>query len=142
MTSLTIPRTLKTAAVALAAVASTLSFAAAAAPEPTGVWIDHTGRGAVEITRCGADLCGKLVWLKNAGHGGACGLQIIGNARPVANGVWDNGWILDPEENRRYSVEITPVGNTLKVVGYLGSKMLSETMIWRRPPTGIRRCDA
>src|SRR4029077_14920970 len=36
----------------------------AAASGPTGVWIDHTGRGAVEIFECAGGLCGRIVWLK------------------------------------------------------------------------------
>lgn len=48
---------------------------------PTGVWIDHTGRGAVEITECAGALCGRIVWLKDAGHKSVCGKQIIGSAR-------------------------------------------------------------
>lgn len=49
-------------------------------PGAVGVWIDHTGRGAVEIAPCGAtpaagattqpsataaSLCGRIVWLQN-----------------------------------------------------------------------------
>ena len=34
-------------------------------PSPLGVWIDHTGRGAVEITDCGGKLCGRIVWVKD-----------------------------------------------------------------------------
>ena len=38
----------------------------------TGVWIDHTGRGAVEITECnGNKLCGHVAWVKDCQeHGG------------------------------------------------------------------------
>ena len=37
---------------------------AAGAPE-LGVWINHEGKGAVEIKQCGAALCGNIVWLKS-----------------------------------------------------------------------------
>ena len=53
----------------------------AAASGPTGVWIDHTGRGAVEIFECAGGLCGRIVWLKDAGNKSVCGTQIIGNAK-------------------------------------------------------------
>ena len=55
----------------VAAFAATVAAASAASAggEPTGVWIDHTGRGAVEITNCGGALCGRVVWLKDAAHG-------------------------------------------------------------------------
>ena len=102
-----------------------------------GIWYDHTGRGAVEIVKCGSNLCGKLVWLKNASHKEGCGLQILGDVKPVSNGVWDGGWIIDPEKdlNTKYSVELTLVNpKSLKVVGYLGTKFFSETMMWKRAP--------
>ena len=113
-----------------------------AAGEPTGVWIDHTGRGAVEITNCGGSLCGRVVWLKDTARNETCGKQVIGNVKPVGGGQWDNGWIYDVDEDRRYDVEITPMGDRLKVMGYMGNKFLSETMTWRRAPADLKRCDA
>jgi uncharacterized protein (DUF2147 family) len=131
------PLALPAAIVALTA----LGAGAAVAAEPTGIWYDHTGRGAVEITTCGSALCGRVVWLKDAGNRSACGLQIIGNVRPARDGAWDGGWIYDPDRATKYSVEITPIGTrTLKVVGYMGSKLLSETMMWRRAPADLKRC--
>lgn len=128
-----------------AAFATSLAAATAASAngEPTGIWIDHTGRGAVEITNCGGSLCGRIIWVKDGSHSKTCGTQVIGNVKPVSAGKWDNGWIYDPDENARYSVEITPIGtDRLKVMGYMGSKMLSETMTWRRAPADLKRCNA
>jgi hypothetical protein len=97
----------------------------------------------VEITECGADLCGRIVWLKDKGHRSVCGTQVIGNAKRVGKGMWDGGWILDPEKNAKYSVELKPIGtDKLRVMGYMGSKLFSETMIWKRPNGDIERCDA
>jgi len=115
----------------------------ASAQDATGVWLDHTGRGAVEISNCGGGLCGRIVWVKNSGHGSVCGTQVIGNVKAIGGGKWDKGWIFDPDANSRYSVEITALaGNRLKVMGYLGSKALSETMTWRRAPADLKRCNA
>jgi uncharacterized protein (DUF2147 family) len=129
------------AAVLFAATVATTT--PSAAQEATGIWYDHTGRGAVEITNCGGALCGRIVWLKDAANGKACGTQVIGNVKAVAAGKWDKGWIYDPDDDARYSVEITSLGSDrLKVMGYLGSKMLSETMTWRRAPADLKRCSA
>jgi uncharacterized protein (DUF2147 family) len=118
-----------------------ITIPALAGSAPTGLWLDHTGRGAIEITNCGANLCGRLVWLKDEKNAKACGTQILGNVKPVAGGKWDNGWIYDPDQSAKYSVEITPMGgDKLKVMGYAGSKMLSETMIWRRATGDLKRC--
>src|SRR5262245_14879461 len=114
----------------------------ALASSPLGVWYDHTGRGAVEITDCNGKLCGRIVWVKDASHKEGCGLQIFGDVKPVAGGKWDGGWIIDPEKDlkTKYDVEITPQGDKLKVMGYAGVKFLSETMIWTRAPANLQKC--
>ena len=66
---------------------------------PLGLWIDHTGRGAVEIINCGNDLCGRIVWLQDPNDKNGrplrdtlnedaskrgkpiCGLQVIGGVQ-------------------------------------------------------------
>jgi|SRR5581483_8005462 uncharacterized protein (DUF2147 family) len=133
-------RTLQAATVgAVTTLAAGTAFAGGSA---TGLWYDQSGRGAIEITNCGANLCGRLVWLKDDKNVKACGTQIIGNVKPVADGKWDGGWIYDPEDDAKYSVEITAMGDKLKVMGYQGSKFLSETMIWKRAPSELKRCSA
>jgi uncharacterized protein (DUF2147 family) len=123
-----------------------ISLAAASTPalasSPTGLWYDHTGRGAVEITDCNGKLCGRIVWVKDTNHKEGCGFQVIGDVKPVAGGKWDGGWIIDPEKDpkHKYDVEITPQGDKLKVMGYAGVKFLSETMIWTRAPANLQRC--
>jgi len=115
----------------------------ATASGPTGVWVDHTGRGAVEITECAGRLCGHIVWLKDTGHKSVCGTQVIGNAKPVGKDAWDGGWIYDPDQNAKYSVELRTIGaDKLRVMGYMGSKLFSETFTWKRPTVDLKRCDA
>lgn len=112
-----------------------------AAADPRGVWIDHTGRGAVEIADCGGGLCGRVVWLKDAANAAACGVQILGDVKPTGPGVWDKGWIYDPERDAKFSVELKPLaGEKLRVLGYLGTKLFSETMTWQRAPAGLAPC--
>jgi uncharacterized protein (DUF2147 family) len=128
---------LSLAPVLLACAAATAS----AASGPHGVWIDHTGRGAVEITDCSGALCGRVVWLKDAADEEGCNMQIIGNVKPVAGGKWDGGWIWDPERRSKFDVELTPIGEQkLKVHGYAGMKLFGETMTWTRAPADLQRC--
>src|SRR3990167_9224402 len=96
--------------------------AAGAAPRGAsielGVWINHTGRGAVEIRPCGTAgrdvnrLCGLIVWLKDPNNKRGepltdgynpepskrrrpiCGLPVLGALQRVEEG-WDNGWVYD-----------------------------------------------
>lgn len=139
-------------------------------PTPQGVWIDHTGRGAVEIMPCVPDaapgapeaknLCGRIVWMKqpnddkgqplrdslnkNAARRAQpiCGLQIIGDVKPQPNGSWDNGWIYDPEQGSSFDLELQLRNpETLQVKGYMGVKFLSETFVWRRAKELPPKCD-
>jgi uncharacterized protein (DUF2147 family) len=127
-----------------AALAVAIMSAAAAHAEnaATGVWIDHTGRGAVEITDCNGKLCGHVAWVEDAKHSDQCGKQIIGNVKSVGKNKWDNGWIYNPDDGSKYDVELTPVGaDKLKVVGYAGTKWLSETYTWKRAPADLKKCN-
>ncbi len=135
-----IPRSLRAAILVGATVAAAPALAGTGA---TGIWIDHTGRGAVEIKRCGKNLCGSVVWLEDAANAEACGLQVIGNVKRVARNKWDNGWIYDPDRDAKFDVEITTLRNgKLKVLGYAGTKWFSETMIWTRAPADLKLCKA
>ncbi|OYW53335.1 MAG: hypothetical protein B7Y80_08540 [Hyphomicrobium sp. 32-62-53] len=118
-----------------------LSATAAQAADPTGVWMNDTGRGAIEIKNCGGGLCGHVVWVKDTTDTKGCGRQIIGNAAKVGANVWDNGWIYNPDKKKKYDVELKPLSNgTLQVTGYAGSKIFSKTMIWKRAPANLVRC--
>ena len=127
---------------AVLAVAMMAAAAAHADNAATGVWIDHTGRGAVEITDCNGKLCGHVAWVKDAKNSDQCGKQIIGNVKSVGKNKWDNGWIYDPDRGSKYDVELTAIGaDKLKVVGYAGTKWLSETYTWKRAPADLQKCN-
>lgn len=120
---------------------ATLSATAQADNSPLGVWMDHTGRGAVEITDCNGKLCGRVAWVKDAKNAAECGKEIIGNVAPVGENQWDNGWIYDPDRASKYDVELTALDNDkLRVKGYAGTKWLSETHIWKRAPADLQKC--
>jgi uncharacterized protein (DUF2147 family) len=124
----------------------------------TGVWIDHTGRGAVEVRPCGGRICGYVVWMQqpNDARGRPltdglnpdlakrntpiCGLQIIGNLARGGRG-YEGGWIYNPEDGGRFDVDIRlAAGNQLIVHGYAGIRLLGETFTWTRAPEGLPRC--
>ncbi|MCC7252956.1 DUF2147 domain-containing protein [Hyphomicrobium sp.] len=114
-----------------------------AAGDPTGVWVNDTGRGAIEIKDCGGKLCGHVVWVKDTSDANGCGRQIIGDLASAGSGVWggDNAWIYSPEKKKKYNVEVTPLEDgTLKVKGYAGISFLSKTMIWTKAPADLQRC--
>lgn len=139
MTALKFCAPLRAAAFCLPALL--LSATGASAADATGVWINDTGRGAIEIKPCGEALCGHVVWVKDGSDSKGCGRQIIGDAQPIKAGLWDNGWIYSPEKKKRYDVELKPLDeDRLRVTGYAGSKFFSKTMIWKRAPSDLQRC--
>jgi len=160
----------RVAAVAMTALAWRPSFRPVQPPAPggaaqadiAGLWVDHTGRGAVEISSCGpgGKMCGHIVWLQTTvdekgkplvDHKNPdvrkqrqpiCGVQVIGDLTRVGQGqagaVWGSGWIYDPEKGQSFDVEIKLVGpDRLSVMGYAGFRFLSETFIWRRAPAQL-----
>ncbi len=137
------------------------SLVSAQKPDITGIWVDHTGRGAVEFTRCGAAICGHLVWLEKPNNEqgrpftdgnnpdpslrqrSICGLPIIGEARPVDTSTYDGGWIYNPDDGKSYKVEVKLISpNVATVTGYLGVKFLGQTYTWKRAPASLAKCSA
>ncbi len=120
------------------------------ANDVSGVWIDHTGQGAVEIAPCGGPggnrICGRVVWLKNPEHRSVsgkriCGTQVLGDLRKEAANAWEAGWIYNPEDEERFSASVQLANaDTLMVTGYLGIKLLGETFTWRRATTTLQSC--
>ena len=139
-------------------VAASLHFsvtppAMAASGTETGVWIDDTGRGAVEIAPCGAKLCGRIFWLQEPLDKNGkpmvdlynpepkkrgqliCGLQVLGGLQRQSDGAWDAGWVYDPKVGEAYDVAIEVKGSTqLIVTGYKGMKLFGKKLVWTRAP--------
>lgn len=128
---------------AIVAFAMASAVAAHADESPLGLWIDHTGRGGIEISDCDGKLCGHVAWLQDAGNGDQCGKQIIGDVKSIGKKKWDKGWIYDPDRDSKFDVELTLLdADKLKVMGYAGTKWLSETHTWKRAPADIQKCSA
>jgi uncharacterized protein (DUF2147 family) len=120
-----------------AAAAALGSATAQAASDPTGLWFDHNGRGAVEIAPCdsGNGFCGYVVHIKEAKNNKRCGMQILGNVTSSGG-----GWIYSPDRGKKYSVELTRLSDDkLRVVGNAGS-FFSKTYTWNRAPDDVSRC--
>jgi uncharacterized protein (DUF2147 family) len=130
--------------------------------EIAGLWIDHTEQGAVEIKPCGTNMCGYIAWIKKPTDAKGqpvadvhnpdrarrtaplCGLQIIGNlTKPATGARYDQGWIYNPEDGERFSVDVRLKSkDQLEVHGFLGMRFLGETFLWRRAPLNQERCKA
>lgn len=118
------------------------AFANTGDASPLGVWVDDTGRGAVEIKSCGGDnLCGHVVWVRDAKDANGCGRQIIGAAHPTGGKGMYQGWIYSPEKKKRFDVEFAPAASgKLRVTGFAGIRLFSRTMYWTRANGDLVRC--
>ena len=128
-----------------------------------GVWIDHSGRAAVELKPCSGGsasrLCGEVVWLQEPNDSAGkplvdgnnpnktlkkrpiCGMTLISAMTRQSDGSYDNGKIYDPEKGESFDVAIKLKGrDRLEVTGYLGVKIFSETFMWKRAPANQVRC--
>lgn len=151
------------AAIPALAFMALFSFAGPAAAEPPelGIWYDDTGKGAVKISICesGDSLCGHIFWLKEPLNAAGkpltdknnpkaerraqriCGLQVLGNVRPLADGSYDGGWVYDPKVGKAYDVAIKLTSpERLEVTGYIGVKFLSKKLIWTRAEIELPDC--
>lgn len=132
---------------------------ASAREDIAGVWYDDSGRGAVELTQCGDNFCGRIVWLEkmsarngrplrdannpdqNRRQRPICGLPVIWGLQPQQDGTWDEGYIYDPKVGKSYNVAITRLSDRqLRITGYVGTKLFSRNLIWQRAPNGLERC--
>lgn len=70
---------------------------------PDGTWLIGQ-RVAFDVFPCQADLCGKVVWLRNPDLRTNCGRTIVWGLIAKSDVEWDDGWLFDPEDGKTYSV--------------------------------------
>ena len=124
-----------------------LTMAAASPDAALGRWRTETRHGIVEIMRCGASLCGKIVTSDGIATNPAMkdirnkdkqlrgrtlkGLQVL-SGFSWKSGVWDGGWVYNAEDGKTYEARITPVdANMLKLRGCIFVP-LCKTQTWTR----------
>jgi len=139
---------LKAAMTGLVLFASTTAFAQST---PVGLWRnidDKTGEAKAEIriTDNAGALNGRIerVLRKDAKPDEKCveckderkdqpmvGLEIIRGAKKSADGDWQDGKILDPENGREYKLRLTPIegGAKLQVRGSFGPFWRTQTWV-------------
>jgi uncharacterized protein (DUF2147 family) len=132
--------------------------AAAADPPVAGRWLSESGSGVIAIANCGAELCGKIVWLKEPIRDGGpavdrrnpdpalrtrpiCGLPMLGGFREAEPGRWTDGWIYSPENGKTYRATLSlGADGKLKLRGYVGIPLFGETQIWTRADPNLNTC--
>ena len=136
--------------------AGLLLLVVAGAPEADetsliGLWETPEAKSNVEVYACGAELCGRIVSLKEPlddednekrdlnNENDALrsrtivGIEILTGFVADGPGKWSGGRIYNPEDGKTYKCKLTLRDDgTLKVRGYVGLPILGKTQIWRR----------
>jgi uncharacterized protein (DUF2147 family) len=119
------------------------------ADDPSGVWLTQAGDAKVAVSRCGAALCGRVVWLKSPIDGATgkpqvddknpnprfakrpiMGLQLFIGMRPQGARKW-SGRIYNADDGKSYVSNVTlENASTLRVQGCVGGFCGGET--WSR----------
>jgi uncharacterized protein (DUF2147 family) len=125
---------------ALAALMMAPLATAQSAGSPDGIWLTQAGDAKVRVSRCGAGICGVVVWLKepidpltgkaqvdDKNHNPALarrpiiGLSLFSGMRPSGPNRW-SGQIYNADDGKTYASNISVSGpGTLKVEGCVGS---------------------
>jgi uncharacterized protein (DUF2147 family) len=139
-----------------------LSLAAAArAATPLGLWYAEGGAAQVEISSCGTQLCGRVVWLRSPLDENGCELRDRYNPNPglrnrpvvgleVLRGLqgsgedditWSGGTIYDPASGNTYRCSLRlETEDRLRLRGYLGIPIIGRTTTWIRVGTERQMC--
>ena len=101
-----------------------LSSASVPAAPVTGYWFTHKAKSMVRITRCGAGLCGRIVWLRKALNSRGrpvrdarnrdkryrgrrvLGLRTFSRLAPSGPGRW-SGLMYNPDDGHTYKASLT-----------------------------------
>jgi uncharacterized protein (DUF2147 family) len=127
---------------------SALQVSTAQAAEPTGTWLTQNGDAHIRIVKCGANMCGTIVWLKDpidpmTGEApidmrnpdpSKRGRKILGlrifNMAPDKNGAY-SGPIYSTDDGNTYPAKITlRPDQYLEIQGCSGTLCGSE--LWRK----------
>lgn len=131
----------------LVTLAVVLFAGTASADEPTGVWRMDNGKVTLEVSRCGDQLCAKIVGLKKPMKDGKpkvdkdnpdealrsrpiMGLSLLKDMKPTSENTW-SGEVYVPDDGNTYNATMTLKGDTFKMRGCIAS-ILCKTKTFER----------
>ena len=117
--------------------------------DPSGIWLTQAGDARVQVSRCGAGICGRIVWLRdpidpktgkpqvddknqNAAlqQRPILGLSIFSGMQPSGSSKW-SGKIYNADDGQTYTAHVTvKSASALEVEGCVGVLCGGET--WTR----------
>jgi uncharacterized protein (DUF2147 family) len=122
--------------------------------------MDSHGEVILEISACGAAICGKVAWLKKPyGPDGylltdylnadpalkkrpVCGLRVVDGFVKQADGTWGSGTVYVSDLGQSFSgyAEILSP-NEVKVTGYVLLPIFGESEVWTRHTKPFPHCE-
>lgn len=139
-------------------VASALPCLAASGDDIVGLWLNQAQDAKIDISKCGATYCGKIVWLKTPNYpadskDGAPGTPKLDHNNPDAalkktplmglvvvrdfhfagDSLWNDGKVYDPKNGKTYSAKLTLVSpSQLNLRGFIGVSLFGRTEKWTK----------
>lgn len=104
---------------------------AALAADPTGTWERPSTGTAVKFYSCGANLCAKIVGVRDKSKQGTVGTVIMSGAAKTGDGTW-KGDLLNTEDGQTYSGVVTYTGGGLTLKGCVLGGIVCKGETWRR----------
>jgi uncharacterized protein (DUF2147 family) len=107
-----------------------------------GTWMNRRETVAIATSRCGPNLCGRVVWAapsaeQAAAQGGTphlVGTMLMRNFRPVGRGVWE-GEVFVPDLGQTAQAEMTLIGpGEIEVNGCEFGGLMCKRQVWHRAP--------
>jgi uncharacterized protein (DUF2147 family) len=129
-----------TVVAALAVLLAAMPAKAEALGGPDGIWLTQAGDAKIRVSRCGAGICGVIIWLKDPidpatgkpqvddknpnpalAKRPIIGLPLFSDMRPVGPNRW-SGQIYNADDGQTYASKISVTGPTgLRVDGCVAS---------------------
>ncbi len=104
-------------------------LAAAASPDPSGIWMRSDGNARVIIKRCGRAFCATNIWVKDTSNGETIGDRLVMNVVPRSENVLA-GTAYDAKRRLTYSMEISVQPDSLSSRGCVIGGMICKTLNW------------
>jgi uncharacterized protein (DUF2147 family) len=131
-----------------------LSFASRQDNEILGKWISENKDVVIDISRCGDNFCGDVVWTKRGASATdernpnpglrsrpIFGLRIVSDLAYKGQSMW-KGNIYNPQNGSTYKAELRPISaNRLSMRGYIGTPIFGKTLLWTRAQNWQRDAD-